>query len=273
MNNLETIEMEGGNTKIPPPPSKKQAMQCLHWCFTWNNYIQKDIETLETLFRHLCHKWAFQEEKGENGTPHLQGVMSLKKRARWTEFGLPKALHWEKVINLTAAYAYATKEATRVGSVFTFNYQVKYIESITMFYEWEVKVKELLLTTPDNRTIHWFWEPKGCAGKTTFQKWVYTHMDNVVVLSGKGSDMKNGVLQYHKTQGKLPKIILINLPRTLSADYVSYTGIEEIKDCFFFSPKYEGGMICDASPHVLIFANEEPKISNMSADRWNVVRI
>ena len=37
---------------------------------------------------------------------------------------------------------------------------------------------------------------------------------------------------------------------------------------FFFSGKYEGGMVCGPNPHVLIFANDEPDTHKMSADRW-----
>lgn len=90
-----------------------------------------------------------------------------------------------------------------------------------------------------------------------------------MVVSGKGSDMKNGIIQYKEKNGCLPKIILINVPRT-SIDFVSFTGIEEIKDMFFFSGKYEGGMVCGPSPHVYIFANNRPDTNKMSADRWNI---
>ena len=49
------------------------------WCFTHNNYSEKWKETLES----LKHKWVYiiaGKEKGEKGTPHLQGAMWFKNR-------------------------------------------------------------------------------------------------------------------------------------------------------------------------------------------------
>ena len=112
----------------------------------------------------------------------------------------------------------------------------------------------------------------GCRGKTTLQKYIYTHYKKCIVLSGKASDMKNGIIEYEKKNNILPEIVLINVPRS-SKDYISYTGIEEIKDMFFYSGKYEGGMVCGANPHVICFANDEPEREKMSADRWRITCI
>lgn len=273
---IETLEILGGNTNSPPiSSSKKQVSQLMHWCFTWNNYEKDDIETLETLFKHLCHKYCFQEETGKCGTPHLQGVISMKKKARWTEFGLPNVIHWEKTRNLTKSYKYCSKIETRTGDVFTLNYELPYVVNIPKMYKWQSDILNILddLCPPDERKIYWFWELQGCRGKTTIQKYIYTHYAGVVVLSGKGSDMKNGVVNYLKNNGTLPKIVLINIPRSIDQDFVSYSGIEEVKDMFFFSGKYEGGMVCGAPPHVFIFANEPPATAKMSPDRWIITNI
>jgi len=269
---LETLETKGGNTI--KPPSSKQSNQYMHLCFTWNNYIQQDIETLETLFKHIAHKYCFQEETSESGTPHLQGVVSLKKRMRWSEFGLPSAIHWEMCKNITKAYLYCSKTDTRTGSVFTMNYKLPYVKHIENLFKWQKNICKILSeSSVSDRKIYWFWEPEGGVGKTTFQKYIYTHFSDCVVLSGKGSDMKNGVVVYEKKTGNLPKIVLINVPRSIDAGFISYTGIEEVKDMFFFSPKYEGGMVCGENPHVMVFANEPPIKEKMSADRWEISEI
>lgn len=269
--NLETIETEPGNTKTPAPPS--QPNQCMHWCFTWNNYQDEDIETLETLFKHICHKYCFQQEEGENKTPHLQGVISLKKKSRWTEFGLPKAIHWEKCQHVTKAYLYCSKTESRVGNVYAYNYELPYSIDLPTLYPWEEQMIDIIKKEPDNRTLYWIWEPNGCAGKTTFQKYIYTHFQHVVVLSGKGADMKNGIVNYIKHNGVCPRTVLINIPKSVDMNFVSYTGIEEVKDMFFFSGKYEGGMVCGKNPHVIVFANREPDYNECSLDRWKVKKI
>ena len=65
-----------------------------NWCFTINNYDDTDIIDVS--------KWParytiYGKEKGENGTPHLQGFTVLQKQAR---LGGVKKLHgkahWEQ---------------------------------------------------------------------------------------------------------------------------------------------------------------------------------
>ncbi|AKV62300.1 putative replication initiation protein [Otevirus soksuewis] len=53
------------------------------WCFTLNNYTDADCEALkEKLTTDTCSRAIVGKEKGENGTPHLQGFVSLKTRKR-----------------------------------------------------------------------------------------------------------------------------------------------------------------------------------------------
>lgn len=271
MDDLETLEISGGNTKLPP--KSKQTTQLLNWCFTFNNYTHADIEILETYFKQFCFKYCFQEETGENNTPHLQGVISLKKRARWSEFGLPKAIHWEGCKQVTKSYEYCSKLKTRTGQIFCLNYTLPYTIEIKELYDWERNIINIISCEPNDRDIYWIHEPDGNRGKTTFQKYIYTTFPKVVVLSGKGADMKNGIVSYKKNSGELPEIVLINIPKSVDGDFISYTGIEEVKDMFFFSGKYEGGMVCGKNPHVLIFSNAEPDTSKMSADRWKIIMI
>lgn len=70
----------------------------------------------------------------------------------------------------------------------------------------------------------------------------------------------------------MPRIVIINIPRN-NKNFVSYTGLEEIKDMFFFSGKYESGMVSGASPHLIVFSNSPPDYHKMSLDRWVVHQI
>ena len=89
-----------------------------------------------------------------------------------------------------------------------------------------------LLNKPaEDRSIHWYYEPDGCKGKTTFAKWVHQNYPDVLALSGKSNDMKYGIVKYLETHSVLPKTIIIDIPRGKTG-YVSYTGIEEVKDMF-----------------------------------------
>lgn len=274
MLNSSNSSKEEGNT-IPPPLSlkKKQISPSKRWCFTYNNYPD-DWKNIIVPTLDKCALYSIGEEIGETGTPHLQGYIEFNVKVRPLSVLKIKEIHWEKckgskIENLN----YTQKEGK-----FIQNFTSNYIEEIDKFYDWQKLILNILSQEPDNRTIHWIWEPNGCAGKTIFQKYVFTHLEDVVVLSGKGSDMKNGIVSYYNLNNKLPKIVLINIPRC-SKDFVSWAGIEEIKDMFFYSGKYEGGMICGASPHLVCFANCEIPVNyetgekKLSEDRFKIYKI
>ena len=87
----------------------------------------------------------------------------------------------------------------------------------------------------------------------------------MIITSGKIADMKNSVLTYIQSTNMYPKYVLVNIPRVNNGN-VSIAGLECIKDMFFYSPKYEGGQVCGANPHIIVFANEEPEYHKLSAD-------
>lgn len=257
---------EGGNNHPPSFRSRK-------YVFTLNNYEDGDVDLIISYFKKASLKWIFGKEVGESGTPHLQGYVEFKTQKKWNVItdqcpSFKRAWSASAKGKLEDNYDYCSKQSDFYYGGFEPE-QLKYKEVIEEFYDWELHAMQILDSTADKRSIHYFWEPKGCAGKTTFQKYVFTHYSDVVVLSGKSSDMKNGVVQYIEKAGNCPKIVLINIPRC-SQEYVAWEGVESIKDMFFFSGKYEGGMVCGPSPHVLCFANEPPPVQKLSKDRWNI---
>lgn len=268
MEEIETIETAGGNTKNPQP--KKQPLQYMHWCFTWNNYKHADIETLETLFKHLCHKYCFQEETGENGTPHLQGVISLKKRARWSEFGLPNVIHWEKVQKLTEAYLYCSKTETRTGNIYTYNYYVpKPLKLITPDKWWQHEILTIINSEPDDRKVYWYWSHAGSLGKSQFAKWLVAKRNCLFFEEGRKTDIMHLIIS--APEERLERVI-IDVPRD-NGNNVSYKAIESIKNGMIYSSKYEGGYKLFNSPHIIVFANEPPQEHRLSADRWVIKNI
>lgn len=253
-----------GNTK--PAPKCKQISPVKRWVFTWNNYPSdwKNI-IVPKLSKDL---YSIGEEIGDNGTKHLQGYIEFHRKVRALSHIDIKEIHWEKAKgNKLSNLNYTQKDEKYIQ-----NFEEKYVEEIEVLYDWEIEVNNIIKEEPDKRSIHWFWEPKGCSGKTTYQKYIYTHYDDVIVLSGKAADMKNGIIDYKNNNNKLPRTILINIPRA-SLNFVSWAGLEEIKDMFFYSGKYEGGMVCGKCPHLICFANEKPPSDIVSEDRLIIKEI
>lgn len=266
MEHLEQMEQEGGNTKTP-------SFKCRKYVFTLNNYLQEEVDKIKLFLEQKTLKFIFGYEVGENGTPHLQGYMEFKNPVHFDSLKkVNSRWHLEKARgNVDDNFNYCSKDG---------NYEVKgieppYIENLKEedLYDWEKEIIDICNKEPDKRTIYWFWEPTGCRGKTTFQKYLITHNEEgkVLMIDGCSSDMRNAIVQIKKNTGFLPKICLMNIPK--DRKHISYSGIEAIKDMCFYSGKYEGGMICGKCPHFIIFANYEPDYKKMSADRFVVKKI
>ncbi len=267
---------EDGNTNSSSP----RIQPCIHWCFTWNNppgSIGAMVPGFHRLLEEAATKYCYQWERGENGTLHIQGVLSFKVKKRpMGYFKDYPEIHWEKCRNVSASYAYCSKEDTRLTdtSPIVKGYWVCVKPSIR---GWQKAVVEMMdeMTT---RNIYWFWEPTGGVGKTMLQRYLaMEHQKDLLVLGGKAADMKCAVATMVEKHGVGPEWVVINQPRS-AKDYMSFQGIEEISDGIFFNGKYESGMICTRQPKILVFANSPPlkcKDGNdtMSRDRWKVFRI
>jgi len=99
------------NTIIKDNQVKSRA-----WCFTLNNYMEAEVLKLQS----DKYQYVFQEETGENGTPHLQGVIRFKEPVRFTAVKkLNGRAHWEKCKNWNASLKYCSKVETRSGNVYS----------------------------------------------------------------------------------------------------------------------------------------------------------
>lgn len=265
----------GEGNANPPLTDNKRGSPAKNWTMRWSHYPEDWKEEVIPKFHGQgCLGYVIGAEIcPTTGTPHLQGYAQFKNKIRWSAFHLPLiGIEWQAArCNRQTNMDYCSKEGKFV-SWGTCEVEEQYTVDITL-YDWEKDIVKLLDSDPDNRKLYWFWEAAGNRGKTTFQKWIFLNYKDVVVLSGKASDMKNGIMNYKDKNKKTPKIVLINIPQCTNMEHVSWAGLEEIKDMFFFSGKYEGGMVCGKSPHMLIFSNDEPPREKMSQDRWVVRNI
>lgn len=257
----------------PPTKKRKQDTAAKRWCFTWNNYPDDWQDMLKDR-EGLLDGYIAGREKGSQGTPHIQGWVEFPKKNRWTALKLPKQIHWEVARGSDADnYKYCTKDGDFV-TYGTGTTAKPYVYMLEMdLSPWQQRLVNILIEPINRRKVYWVWEPMGKAGKTTLQKWFICRNKNTIVLSGKAADMKNCVLQYLTLNKRPPRTVMINIPRSLENKYVSYTGLEEIKDMLFYSGKYEGGMVNEEPPHMVIFANTRPDTFELSGDRWNIIRI
>ena len=265
---IERIESDRTSGVILNPARKKQDSQAVYWFFTYNNYEIERIESIESILKHECDWFVFQEETGEGGTPHLQGTIKLKTPQRLTQLkAIDAAIHWEKTKAVKASIAYASKEATRTGKLISYGIEVQEPIEFEEPYGWQLQIIDIIKTKPDKRTIWWFWEPIGNVGKTTLCKYLVGKKD-ALMLTGKSSDMYHMISKYPNKR----KLFICDIPRT-AMEYVNYGAIEQMKNGLIFSGKYEGTQLLFNCPHIIVFANQEPERMKMSMDRWKIIKI
>lgn len=270
MSSVEHLEIERadpGNTEISGS-AKRQGLQALYYCFTLNNYEVEHLETLFALLKSECEWFIFQEETGQKGTPHIQGTLKLKKRQRITQLKhINPKIHWEKTKNVKAAVAYCLKEETRTGAQWIHGINIPKPPRVHEPYGWQLQIMEIIAQEPDERTIHWVYDPVGNMGKSQLCKYLVVK-HNALVLTGKSSDMFHLLAKFpHKRT-----IILVDVPRH-GFNYINYTALEMIKNGLVCSGKYEGAQLVFDCPHVIVFANELPDTRAYSQDRLHIIKI
>lgn len=248
--------------------NNKQVSPARKWCFTFNNYKNSDIIVLKDLFQN--HLYIFGEEKAPTtGTPHLQGFVQFKTKVRPLSVIPYKTINWEAAKGtLEQNYIYCSKEGEFHTNIEQNINKVRQVVVAEM-YGWQTAIVDLILRKPEERIVHWYWSESGELGKSSLSKYLCVKHD-AIILSGSATNMKNGILQWVMKNKRDPKIIVMDFPRETDIDYVSYAGIEEIKNGCFFSPKFEGGMCLYNTPHIIVLANAPPDESKLSCDRWDI---
>lgn len=267
----ETSDKFSKNGKLRVPAGK-------WWVFTHNNWKPEHVVELVEVFTRCGCDYIFGEEVGKGteevpeGTPHLQGAIKCKTLIRPIEtFNLTFKPRWAKMkFSWERNLTYCSKD----GKYHT-NVEMPEPIHCPEIYGWQLEVEEIVGVDPlpDDRTIHWFWEPTGNMGKSNLARWLVIKK-NAVVVAGKAADMKHIVVTTTaKRKGIAPKIVVVDCPRSMRG-YLSYTGMEEVKNGLFASQKYESDMHVQNRPHMIVLANFPPEPGReMSADRYHVVEI
>lgn len=258
----------------PDTPSRNTKKRA--WCFTWNNYTNNNIEYLIQKLQSPT-SYLFGEEVGDSGTPHLQGVVRFKNarsfssvRKLFMENHIEPCKNWQASLNYCSkdgeTYTNIEKQKTRTERMLE-----KY-EGVR-WKQWQQDVINIVESLPNDRTVNWFWEKGGNVGKSFLAKYLVLKYD-AIIADGKKDNVFNQIklwLDNHKDKED-PKLVLLDIPR-YSLDYINYGVLEQVKNGLIYSGKYEGGICCFDSPHIIVFANEPPDRRKMSEDRWNIVEI
>ncbi len=255
-------------------PAKRQRVdaRARHWMIVWNNPELGSIDILLSITG--LTKYSIQHEVGENGTPHLQGVLSFTSAKKWSTLNnFCDAKCWfQPVKNLQAVKNYCKKQATATGPSWRKGYKAgnpKLVDPLEGkdLYSYQKRIIDIVNGDIHDRLIYWFFSTKGGIGKSALVKHLVMNY-GALICGGKKGDMFYAVNKM-KQSGNPPDLVVFDIPRSQGAT-VAYDGIECIKNGCFFSSKYESGACIMNTPHIIIFANMGPVIHMMSNDRWSV---
>lgn len=247
---------------------------------TWWNYP----EDWEALLHTHAARFVAQVEIGEAGGEHLQFFVTFPEGKTLSAVSkLFPGAHLERSFKPAAAKAYCCKSRTAVeGSLRVKGYDIEGAQKAARWtckdplegrelYPWQQRVIDIVNGPVDERKIYWFWEPVGCTGKSTLVKHLCLTNPGCLPAAGKAADMKHLIHGWLAGHNEL-KTLLVDLSRSRE-QFISYEGIEDVKNGLIVNTKYETAVDMFDPPHVICFANWEPDRSALSADRWEVIRL
>lgn len=132
---------------------------------------------------------------------------------------------------------------------------------------WQQDLNAALNLEPDDRTITFIVDLTGNTGKTWFAHYYASlHPRTQVMQPGKKADMSYAL-------DPTIRVLFIDAPRSKQGEYLQYDFLEDCKNGYVFSPKYESRTKQLQKIHLVVNMNESPDMTKLSMDRYNIVQL
>lgn len=135
--------------------------------------------------------------------------------------------------------------------------------------DWQLALESALATPcSTDRDILFYVDSAGGSGKSWFTRYFYSkYPDKTQILQPGGF----GDMAYALDSSK--SVFLINVARG-GMEFLQYRFLESLKDKMVFSSKYDSRMkILTETPHVVVFSNEQPDMTKLTSDRYNIINL
>lgn len=246
-----------------------------------------DHAKLSKVFTQIAKNWVFQLEKcPTTGSLHFQCFINLHVRKRRAE--LIKLLCSMDVKGADVKPAsengkyqlkrYCMKDDTRVEGpwadkpLWKLSYLAKDLDCMKNPLPFQRYVLDIIKTEPDDRTIHWFYDPHGNNGKSKLCKYLGHHDMAAELPFGTATQIKSYIIAAGRH-----KAYILDVPRTTGSDESladSFSSIEALKNGNVMCAMY--GKVAHLRmepPHVFVFSNHKPCKYLVSQDRWKVYEV
>lgn len=135
--------------------------------------------------------------------------------------------------------------------------------------QWAIDLKAELDGPISGRKVIWYIDYVGGAGKSTFAR-RYKSPTNTPGLDDTGGYIINGGKHadiYYAYKGQ--RVVFFDWVRD-NQEAFPYAVVENFKNGYFLSTKYECREFRFRPPHVVVFSNWDPIQNRLSADRWDI---
>ncbi len=133
-----------------------------------------------------------------------------------------------------------------------------------VLHEWQQDLLTKLDADPDDRTIQFVVDQTGNNGKTWFAHWYASKNTNCQVMCpGKRADMAY-ILRTDI------RVLIMDAPRSKQGEFIQYDFLEDVKNGYVFSPKYESSVKSLQNLHLVVLMNEPPDLTKLSFDRFDI---
>lgn len=281
-----------------------------HWCFTLNNYESTDISRITSLegsvdylvfgkevsstgTPHLQGFVSFKDRIRvaacieKVGQAHFtvardinRSIEYCKKDGDFVEFGVRpvgqgarndleefKAAVVDGELNmavLRARFSEVVAKFPKFAQDFVRDHVPKKQVPLHPLRVWQQTLYTDLQRVPDQRSIVFCVDLVGNTGKSWFcHYYCQLNANAQVLLPGKKADMAY-CLKYDS------RVIFFDAPRSKQGEFIQYDFLEDLKNGYVMSPKYESNIICLQDVHVVVMMNEHPDMTKLSADRYDV---
>lgn len=132
---------------------------------------------------------------------------------------------------------------------------------------WQQDLGTKLARAADSRKIYFVVDVTGNCGKSWYAHYYASlNPDAQVMLPGKKADMTFCL----RTD---IRVLFVDAPRSKQGEFIQYDFLEDVKNGFVFSGKYESHNKRLGKVHVVVMMNEEPDMTKLSADRYEIINI
>lgn len=137
--------------------------------------------------------------------------------------------------------------------------------SLAELRPWQNVVMEKLKNQSE-RKILFVVDEDGGKGKSVLAKHIFTTTNAWACQGGKINDL----MYAYDTSADF---VVFDMARCNNPDYYPWNFMENLKNGWFTSTKYKGGMKTFNTPKIVVFMNQDPPRGKLSADRYEIYKI